>query len=255
MMQKISVVIICRNEEDVIGGCLASLGGLSDDVVVLDNGSTDGTKEIVKQAGVRLIEDTWEGFGRTKNKATRLAKHDWVLNLDADESVDETLKQALLNLTLDNPAEVFEIRFKNFLGKKELRFGEWGGDKHIRLYNRTRVLWNEAVVHESLDLADGVRVKSLKGFVLHYTAKDVAEFATKTTRYALLNAEKYAAQGQKASLAKVIAAPAFSFIKYYLFKLGFLDGKAGFICARMTSYYTFVKYARLLELKRSKQIR
>jgi len=251
-MQKISVVIICKNEEEQIGRCLQSLEELTDDVVVLDNGSTDDTKNIVRKARARLIEETWEGFGKTKNKATQLAKYDWILNLDADESIDMKLKNSLLKLPLNNSREVFEIKFKNFLGDKHLRFGEWGDDKHIRLFNRTHVNWNEAIVHESLSLPPGVKIGRMEGHVLHYTAKDVAELADKMSRYALLNAEKYAAQGRKSSWMNIYLAPMFSFVKYYVFKLGFADGRSGFVCARMSSYYTFLKYARLLELNRSK---
>lgn len=252
-MQKISVVIICKNEQEHIGRCLESLNGLTDDIVVLDNGSTDDTKNIVRKAGVRLIEESWEGFGKTKNKATRSAKYDWILNLDADESIDGELKNSLLHLSLNNDTEVFEIAFKNFLGDKYLRFGEWGGDKHIRLFNRTRVNWNEAIVHERLGLPPTVTVSRIKGYVLHYTARDVGEFAAKMLQYALLNAEKYSKDGVKASRIKVYIAPVFSFIKYYVFKIGFADGLPGFICAKMSSYYTFIKYARLLELNRSKK--
>jgi glycosyltransferase involved in cell wall biosynthesis len=249
-MQKISVVIICKNEEGHIGRCLDSLKGLTDDIVVLDNGSTDNTKHIIGAAGVRLVEDTWEGFGKTKKKATTFAKYDWILNLDADESIDADLKRSLLTLSLDNKNQVFEIKFKNFLGNKHLRFGEWGDDKHIRLFNRSIVNWNEANVHEGLIVPPDVKVKKLKGSVFHYTAKDAAEFAEKMLHYGLLNAEKYFERGVKPSWINIYLAPLFSFIKYYIFKLGFLDGLAGFVCARMGSYYTFVKYARLLELNR-----
>jgi glycosyltransferase involved in cell wall biosynthesis len=251
-MQKISVVIVCKNEEDQIGRCLQSLGDLTDDVVVLDNGSTDNTKNIVRNSRARLIEDTWEGFGKTKNKATSLAKYDWILNLDADESIDSELKNSLMNLSLDRSEEVFEIKFKNFLGNKHLRFGEWGDDKHVRLFNRTHVNWNEAIVHEGLSLPRRARILTIAGHVLHYTAKDVAELADKMSRYALLNATKYAAEGRRSSWVNICFAPIFSFVKYYIFKLGFADGLAGFICARMSSYYTFIKYARLLELNKSK---
>jgi glycosyltransferase involved in cell wall biosynthesis len=249
-MQRISVVIICKNEEDEIGRTLQSLRGLTDDVVVLDNGSTDNSKNIVRDAGARLIEESWEGFGKTKNKATRFAKYDWVLNLDADESIDEQLKNSLLNLSLQNDNEVFEIKFKNFLGDTYLRFGEWGSDKHIRLFNRNKVNWNEAIVHEGLIFPTGTRIRRLEGFVLHYTVKNEAEFAGKMLRYGQLNAEKYAREGKKSSWVKMRVAPMFSFLKYYVFKLGFLDGRAGFICARMSSYYTYIKYARLLELNK-----
>lgn len=254
VMQKISVVIICKNEEEEIGRCLRSLEGLTDDIVVLDNGSVDDTKSIVRKAGARLIEGHWEGFGRTKNRATSLAKHNWILNLDADESIDQELKRALSDLELSNEGEVFEIKFKNFLGNKYLRFGEWGNDKHIRLFNRNKVRWNDARVHEGLLLPPDIRVRAIKGFIIHYTVKNVAEFADKMLRYALLNAEKYAELGKKSSWINIYAGPLFSFIKYYIFKLGFLDGWAGWVCAKMTSYYTFVKYARLLELSKEKGI-
>jgi glycosyltransferase involved in cell wall biosynthesis len=249
-MQNISVVIVCKNEEEEIGHCLQSLHGFTDDIVVLDNGSTDETKNIVRDAGARLVEESWEGFGKTKNKATKFAKYDWILNLDADEAIDKELKSSLLNLALNDENEVFEIKFKNFFGNKYLRFGEWGDDKHIRLFNRTKVNWNEAIVHEALMMPNNIKVKNVKGYVLHRTVKTVAEFADKMLKYALLNAEKYSEQGKKSSWINIYGAPIFSFLKYYIFKLGFLDGWAGFICARMGSYYTFIKYARLLELNR-----
>ena len=249
-MQKISVVVVCKNEEAEIARCLQSLVGVTDDIVVLDNGSTDGTKDIVSISGARLIEARWEGFGKTKNKALSFAKYDWILSLDADESIDHELKNSLLHLSFLNVNEVYEIRFKNFLGNKYLRFGEWGWDRHVRLFNRQKVVWNEAVVHEALRLSPGYIKKSVKGAILHYTVKDETEFADKMYRYALLSAEKYAAQGKKSSWFKKNIAPLFAFLKYYIFKLGFLDGRAGFICARMTSYYTFAKYARLLELNK-----
>ena len=144
-MQKISVVIICKDEEENIGRTLQSLAGLTDDIVVVDNGSTDNTKNIVRDLGAKLVEDSWEGFGKTKNKATNFAKYDWILNLDADEAIDEELKDSLLNLPLKNIEQVFEIRFKNFIGDTYLRFGEWGADRHIRLFNRRKVNWNEAM--------------------------------------------------------------------------------------------------------------
>src|ERR1051325_1911443 len=141
-MQKISVVIICKNEEEEIGRTLQSLRELTDDIVVLDNGSTDNSKNVIRASGARLIEESWEGFGKTKNKATGFAKYDWILNLDADESIDVELKNSLLSAELQNENEVFEIKFKNFLGDAYLRFGEWGGDRHIRLFNRKKVNWN-----------------------------------------------------------------------------------------------------------------
>ena len=104
-----------------------------------------------------------------------------------------------------------------------------------------------------MTLAPGITVKKLKGFVLHRTVKNEAEFADKMLRYGLLIAEKYAREGKRSSWLRIYLAPMFTFIKYYVFMLGFLDGRAGFICAKMSSYYTYIKYARLLELNKVKK--
>ena len=247
-MSTFSVVIICRNEADIIGNTLQSLQGLTDDILVYDNGSTDGTQQVVRSLNVNLQEGSWEGFGKTKIKASRLAKYDWILSLDADEAIDEQLKRSLLAATLTNDLTVYDISFKNFLGDQYLKYGEWGGDHHIRLFNRTQVNWDDAPVHENLILPAGATVQKLKGFVLHQTMKDVNDYARKTVQYAMLNAEKYFRQGKKASWFKTRVSPAFTFVNYYLLRLGFLDGHAGYICARMTAWYTFLKYARLKEL-------
>lgn len=253
-MQKLSVVIACKNAANVIGETLKSFAGLTDDVLVYDNGSTDGTQEIVKRNGAKLFEGSWEGFGITKNKANALAKYDWILSLDADEAIDEELKKGLLGLDLTDEMNVYEFRFKNFLGSKWLRFGEWGNDKHIRLFNRAKVQWNEAEVHESLILPVGTRITRLKGNVLHKTASDIHEYRQKLVGYAALNAEKYFKQGKSANNMKMFLSAIFSFIKNYFLKFGFLDGTTGYHCARINAEYTFSKYKRLKELNRQSAV-
>ena len=252
-MQMLSVVIVCKNGATVIGGTIKSFSGLTDDILVYDNGSTDGTKEIVWQSNARLVEGSWEGFGKTKNKANALVKYDWILSLDADEAIDEELKENLLQLDLSDEKKVFEFKFKNFLGNKWLRFGEWGNDKHIRLFNRMKIKWNDADVHESLLLANDVKVISVPGYVLHKTAASFSEYQNKMENYAVLNAEKYFKQQKKAGSFKMFFSAAFSFIKNYFFKLGFLDGTTGYHCARINARYTFLKYKRLDELWSKKQ--
>ncbi|HMK26931.1 MAG TPA: glycosyltransferase family 2 protein [Chitinophagaceae bacterium] len=249
-MQQLSVVIICKNEADIIDKTLQSLDGLCDDIIVYDNGSTDNTLEQIKKFNVHLQQGTWEGFGQTKNKAIALAKYDWILSLDADEAIDDELKRSLLALNLTGENDVYEIKFKNFLGNKHLKYGEWGGDKHIRLFNRKKTKWNDASVHEELLMPPGMSVEKLNGYILHQTMKDINDYAAKMVRYAMLNAEKYYRQGKRSSFFKIRIAPGLSFVHYFILKLGFLDGYAGYVCARMTSYYTFLKYARLRELNR-----
>ena len=249
-----SVVIICKNEEAIIGKTLQGLQGFTD-IVVYDNGSTDNTIEIASSFPITLRQGKWEGFGKTKNKANSFAKYDWILSLDADEIPDEELKKELEGLSVDNEKTVYEIRFKNFLADKWIRYGEWGFDKHIRLFNRKQVSWNDSEVHERLVFPKNVIIKQLKGHVLHYTMKDKEDYKNKMKNYASLNAEKYFREGKQVFGLKQWFAPVFSFIQNYFFRLGFLDGEAGLICATMTARYTFWKYRKLKELGQQSKIR
>jgi glycosyltransferase involved in cell wall biosynthesis len=248
-MQALSVVIVCKNEADVIGRTLKSLQGLTDDIVVYDNGSEDDTVTIARQFPVRLYEGIWEGFGKTKNKAIALAKHDWILNLDADEAIDEKLKNSLLALSMDNNI-MYKIKFKNFFGDKWLKYGEWGNDWHIRFFNRSKVIWDEAPVHEELVYPGETRIVKLKGSILHYTATSLENYKSKLMKYANLNAIKYYENGKKAGSLKKYASALFSFIQNYILRAGFLDGKAGYQCAVLMASYTFNKYAKLENLNR-----
>ena len=252
-MQRLSVVIVCKNGAKVIGETIKSFSGLTDDILIYDNGSTDGTKDIVIQSNARFVEGNWEGFGKTKNKANALAKYDWILSLDADEAIDEELKENLLKQDLADDKKVFEFKFKNFLGNKWLRFGEWGNDKHIRLFNRMKINWNDADVHESLLLPKDVKVISISGYVRHKTAANFSEYENKMENYATLNAEKYFKQQKSSGSLKMFFSALFSFLKNYFFKLGFLDGATGYHCARINARYTFLKYKKLDELWRKKQ--
>jgi len=248
-MQSLSVVIVCKNEAEIISKLLQSLEGLTDDVVIYDTGSTDNTLQIVKQYPVSVRQGPWEGFGKTKQKSTSLAKYDWVLCLDADEAIDEELKKSLQSLQLNNDKIVYTIRYKNFFGDKHLKYGEWGNDKHIRLFNRTKVNWDDAPVHEQLVIPAGTRTIKLPGYILHRTVKDLQDYAAKTVSYALITAEKYHRKGKRAFWYKQRLAPGFNFFMYYFIRLGFLDGREGYICAKMTAHYTFLKYTRLKELE------
>ena len=252
MNNLISVVIICRNEAHIIGRTIQAAQKVSDDVVVVDSGSSDGTQSIITASGVRLIETNWDGYGINKNKGVAVAKHDWILSIDADEIIDDTLVKHLQTLTPGDDSVVYNILFRAFLGDQMIRFGEWANDRHIRLYNRTHVSWNGAAVHEGLLFSAATKIVTLKGYIHHYTSKNIEDLAAKTVNYAMLNAQKYYQQGKKASWIQCRIATAFSFIKNYFFRLGFLDGEAGFTVAKMNAWYTWLKYIRLRELNKSR---
>lgn len=251
MNMPISVVIICRNEAGIIGKSISAVQVFTDDVVVVDSGSTDGTQQMVTAMGARLIETNWDGYGSNKNKGVAIAKYDWILSIDADEVIDDRLTQEIQKLILTDATIVYKILFRAYLGNKMIRFGEWANDAHIRLYNRHHTRWTEAQVHETLQLPVHTKTITLKGYIHHYTSKNIADFSKKTVTYAMLNAMKYHQQGKKAGLIKSRVAATFSFIYNYLLRLGFLDGEAGFTVAKMNAWYTWLKYTRLRELNKA----
>ncbi len=249
-MNAISIVLIAKNEAHIIGETLRAAALISNDIIVVDSGSNDGTQSIARLLNATVVETVWSGFGTNKNMGIDAAKRDWILSIDADEIPDSQLAEALKTLDLSKTDVVYNIRFKTFFGNKQIRYGEWGNDAHIRLFNRTCVRWNEAPVHEQLVIPASFTTRNLSGSLLHYTMRDMADYATKMTAYALLNAERYHAEGKRPGWIKRYVSPPYSFIQNYFFKLGFLDGKEGYIIAKMTAYYTFLKYARAYELSK-----
>lgn len=248
-MQHFSIIILTKNEAAGIGSTLKALDGLTDDILLYDTGSTDETISIARAAGATILETEWLGFGKTRQRSVAAAKYNWILSLDADEVINDTLRTALVQFNGDDINVVYRVKRKNFFGDKEIKFGEWGNDFQNRLFNRTAVTWDDAEVHETLIIPATVKLKLLDGAILHQSMTDVEDYGNKMVRYAMLGAQKYFRAGKKSSWIKRNLAPAFTFIKYYVFQLGMLDGAAGYLCAKMSSHYTFLKYARLRELE------
>ena len=251
-MNSISVIIIAKNEAENIVDCIMSAKQVSKDIIVADSGSQDNTQALVIKAGARLLQTDWKGYGQTRNEAAAIAVNNWVLALDADERITPRLAAAITNLSLDDDCILYGFKRSNFLAAKKLRFGEWGKDKVYRLYNKQKSAWDLLLVHETL-IGSGVYKNLIPGELLHYTMKDLAEYQAKTILYARLTAEKYAAQGKKATLLKRFISPTFSFVQNYIFHLGFLDGKEGCITAYTDSKYIFLKYKLLHELLQQKK--
>lgn len=247
-MGRISVVIITRNEEDILAKTLLSLKGLSDDIIVVDSGSTDSTISIAKSHGATILETTWDGFGANKNKGNSLAKHDWILSIDADECIDNALKNALLNMELIDPNNLYSLKFRTFIAGQPLKYGQTSGETHPRLFNRKCVSWNLAEVHEELSGIAVIKSVIKSGYILHYSYNDLQDYLQKSNSYTTLRAMQMFKSRKKVTFFKLYLNPLYTFVSNYIFKLGFLDGFWGYTYARLSSTYTYLKYAKLREL-------
>jgi glycosyltransferase involved in cell wall biosynthesis len=251
-MTPISVVIIAKNEADVIAGAIRSAKMITDDVIIVDSDSTDETALIALNLGCRVYDTKWMGYGATKNMGAGLAKYDWILSVDADEVPDLELVLAIHDLKLDDPEEVYDIRFKSWFGKKRIRFGQWGRDHHVRLFNRTQVRWSEARVHETLILPARVKINKLSGCINHYSVKNAGECDAKAAAYARLSARNYYANGRKYAVFSLYFSPIFGFFVNYMLFLGILDGKEGWQISKTIFRNKWLKYHYLRELENAR---
>lgn len=246
---KISAIIITLNEEKKIERCLKSLVEVSDEIIVVDSFSTDKTREICEKYNVKFIEQEFLGYRDQKNFAMNLSSHDYVVSLDADEELSEDLKNVILeykNKGLEFDAYYFN-RLNNF-GGKWIKYGEWYPDSKIRLWNRKKGEWGGQNVHETVKMQKNATILRLKADLLHYPYQNIIEYNRQFMNFAKIWAEEKFSKGKNASLYSAIFHSAIKFFRGYFIKLGFLDGFYGFVIAKSSAHYTFMKYAELREL-------
>lgn len=252
MLNKLSLVIISQNEEAVLDQCLQSCISLVDEIIIVDSGSTDATQEIALKYQASFIHQDWLGFGAQKNYAVTLAKHDWVLCLDADEYLTAELALEICK-ELDNPrSEAYQlVRCNKFLGKF-LRHGAGYPDCSIRLFNRRAANWSSDLVHEKVEVVSGCVVATLKHDYLHNSSEDFMKYLHKQDRYTTTQAVKMLELNKSFKLSKLFFSPFIHFIKYYVIKHGFMDGVPGFIHIVLGSINSFQKYAKLYALSQQR---
>jgi glycosyltransferase involved in cell wall biosynthesis len=246
----LSLVIIARDAAHELSDCLAS-AAFAAETVVVDSGSSDDTAAVAARCGARVIEHAWEGFGPQKNFAVGQARHDWVLCLDADERVSPELAAAIAALfTPAGPAAAaYTIARRNrFLGRW-LAHGEGYPDWNVRLFDRRRARWSDDLVHEKV-VVDGPAAK-LDGDLLHASAESIDAYIAKQNRYTTVQAEQMHARGERASTAQLVLSPVARFLRFYVFRLGFLDGVAGFAHIAIGAFASFLKYAKLRALRQA----
>jgi glycosyltransferase involved in cell wall biosynthesis len=243
----LSLIVITRDAANELAACIAS-ASFAAETVVVDSGSRDDTVAIARAAGAAVFEQDWLGFGPQKNLAVARARHDWVLCLDADERVTPQLAAAMRALFArgEPAAPAYAMARRNrFLGRW-LAHGEGYPDWNTRLFDRRRARWSTDAVHEHV-LADGPVVR-LAGDLQHASAESIDAYIAKQNRYTSLQAAAMHARGETASALRLALAPAARFVRFYVFKLGFLDGAAGFAHIAIGAFASFLKYAKLRAL-------
>ncbi len=239
----LSVAIIACNEAHRIARCLQSVA-FADQVVVLDSGSTDDTVAIARGLGADVeVTPDWPGFGPQKNRALARCRYRWVLSIDADEQVSDALAAEILRVLREAPAEAtvagYWLRRSSRYCGQVIRHGLWGNDRVLRLFERQRGRFTDARVHESL-VCDG-ETRVLEGILVHDSVDSPEDARSKARRYAFLGAEALRARGRGGSLQGGVHA-GWSFVRGYLLRAGFLDGRFGLTLARLNAAGTFWKY-------------
>ncbi|MBF0315092.1 MAG: glycosyltransferase family 2 protein [Oligoflexia bacterium] len=254
MKKNLSVTIITLNEESNIERAIRS-ASFADEIIVVDSGSVDHTVLIATNLGAKVIPQKFLGFGQQKNYAATFCRNEWILNIDADEEISEELKNSILEHTTTSSSSSSPLLYKvnrlNFFCGKAITHGGWYPDMQVRLYHKNYCEWTTPHVHEELTTKKECSEQSLRtvgtlqGHLHHYTFKTLMQQVQTNIRYASLGAAELLKRqnGRKLRFYSLLFRPFFKFIECYFIKLGFLDGRFGFIIAINAAYSMFLKYA------------
>jgi glycosyltransferase involved in cell wall biosynthesis len=246
----VSAVLITRNAAPVLEPCLESLA-FADEIVIVDSSSNDGTAEIAQRFGVRVVRKEWLGFGRQKQFAVEQARNDWVLCLDADERVSAELAAGIRAALAAPVSPVYRMRRRNrFLGHW-LSHGEGYPDWSPRLFNRMNARWSDDLVHEKVLFA--VTPGTLQGDLMHDSSDDLASYLDRQNRYTTLAARQAFERGVSAGVFHLLLSPVVRFFKFYVLRLGFLDGLPGLVHISIGCMNSYLKYAKLMEMHKAEQ--
>jgi glycosyltransferase involved in cell wall biosynthesis len=245
----VTATVITKNEADSIADALASLRW-ADEIVVVDAESTDDTVAIARQFTERVYVRAWTGYVDQKNHAAGLATHDWIFSLDADERVSADLSAEIRDVLASQPTEHgFRMPRVSFYLGRWMRTTDMYPDYQLRLYDRRHAHWEGLHVHESVKV-DGGRVAYLRNELQHYPYKDLSEHLIRMDRYTTLAARQMFEKGKRTTRLELLLHPPVAFVRNYLLKGGFRDGKPGLIISLVNSYYVMLKFAKLWELQR-----
>jgi glycosyltransferase involved in cell wall biosynthesis len=250
-MEKLSVVVICFNEEKNIQRCLDSVKDVADEIVVLDSNSTDRTVALAKEMGAIVKQDLFRGYIQQVNNAIALASNNYVLSLDADEALDPVLSASVLREKENFTGRAYRMnRCCNYCGQF-IRHGSWYPDSKIRLFDKRIATAGGLDPHPKIVLTEMLPVQNLPGDILHYSYNSVSEHVAQNNRFSTLAAEAHFRTGKKTSILNIIVRPGWAFFLSYILRMGFRDGLNGFVIAIQIAQLTFLKHLKLYQLNKS----
>jgi len=244
-MNKISVIVITKDEEKNISDCLKSVEW-ADEIIVVDSESSDETIKLAKKFTEKVFIRKWEGYVPQKKYALGLANNEWILSLDADERITEELKNEILNLSFDNISG-FRIRRKNFLLKKEITSCGWEKDYQLRLMKKDKASFSDRLVHEKF-IVEG-EVKTLSNPMLHFTFSSFTDYLNKINYYTSLKAQELFKKKKWIGGWTIFSHSVSAFFAFFIIRKGFKDGVYGLIISFLHSVSTMMNYIKLWELQ------
>ncbi|MES3038914.1 MAG: glycosyltransferase family 2 protein [Bdellovibrionota bacterium] len=243
----LSLVIITLNEELNIERCIRSVP-FAGEVLVMDSGSTDKTREICEKFSVNFVQNPWLGFGRQKNLAVSKSKFPWVICLEADEVLSNELQAEILrSFSTLNPEAGYAFPRRSWYLNRWIDHGGWYPDYQVRLFNREHSQWDPKTIHEKVLSNSTERFTS---DLHHYVFRSISHQVITNDRYSSLQAKMLTETGQKFSWFKAVTKPWVKFMENYFWKQGFRDGAPGFIIAVGSAYSVFLKWVKIWELKK-----
>lgn len=248
-MPRLSLFVITYNEESNLARCLDAAKDICDEIVVVDSGSTDRTREIAEEYGAKFLVRKFDGFAAQKGYALSNCTGEWALSLDADEVLDEDLSREIRSriANADNTVAGYEIlRVNYFLGRR-MRHSGLKNDIILRLVRTEKAKFTGGLVHEKLEVSGDVGFIE-KGHLKHYSYSSIHNYFEKFNKYTTLGAKKKAESGRNPNLFVSLLRIPFDFFRRYILQLGILDGAQGFIWCAFSAFYPFVKYMKWWEI-------
>lgn len=235
----LTVIIITKNEEANIGQCLQSVS-FADEIIVFDSGSTDNTVAIAKQYTDKVFMSDWQGYGIQKQRALSEASGNWILNLDADESVSNELQLEIKAVIASDAADAYRIPIQMFFYNKPLKYSS-SPKRHIRLFKKLNANYSSDIVHEKIILPSAAKISKIKHAIMHHSFRDVSHALYKINKYSSYSAKIRIDSRKKTGIFKVLAGTSWMFCRCFLLQRGFLNGRLGFLFALFSAQGTFYR--------------